>query len=268
MAYGVPFAREMRLGRLSRSASRRLLVVPLDHPISDGPLTGRERSLDDLIQVLSSNGADAVVLHKGSIRHVDPVRFRDLSLIVHLSASSSHAPDPHRKVLVTGVSEALRLGADAVSVHVNVGSNEEAGQLRDLGQVAAACDEWNVPLLAMMYPRGPKIADPPSPELIAHIATIAVELGADLVKLPFAGSAQGMAQVVAGCPVPVLVAGGPRADDDHVESLARTALDAGAAGLSIGRSIFDAPDPGRMTKLLSTLVHDHGQAKTFEGAAA
>nr|WP_255646218.1 2-amino-3,7-dideoxy-D-threo-hept-6-ulosonate synthase [Actinoplanes polyasparticus] len=259
----------MRLRRLAKSGNQRLLVVPMDHPISDGPLAVGKRGLDNLVDTLSRNGADAVVLHKGSLRQIDPFRFANLSLIVHLSASSSHAPDPDQKVLVTSVIEALRLGADAVSVHVNVGSSEEAAQLRDLGQVAAACDEWNMPLLAMMYPRGPKIADPAPPELIAHIASIAVELGADLVKLPFAGSVQEMGQVVAGCPIPILVAGGPRPDDDDdVKVLAQKALTAGVAGLSVGRSIFEAPDPGRMTKILSSLVHQYGQDKIAEGVMA
>ena len=120
-----------------------------------------------------------------------------------------HAPDPDAKYLVSGVAEALRLGADAISVHVNLGSAGEREQIADLGAVADACDRWNVPLLAMMYPRGPRIENPRDPELVAHAATLAMDLGADVVKVPFAGTAAEMADVVRACPVPLIVAGGP-----------------------------------------------------------
>src|SRR5207244_11143230 len=115
----------------------------------------------------------AVVRHTGCLRRIRPERLRDTSLIVHLSASTARAPDPDAKVLVATVEEALRLGADGVSVHVNLGSREEQRQLVDLAVVAEACDRWNVPLLAMMYPRGPRTPDPRDPPLVAHAVAVA-----------------------------------------------------------------------------------------------
>lgn len=102
-------------------------------------------------------GANAVLLHKGMVEAGHRGYGRDIGLIVHLSASTSLGPDPNHKVLVTTVEEAIKLGADAVSVHVNVGSEEEAEMLTKLGMVAEACREWSMPLLSMMYPRGKKL---------------------------------------------------------------------------------------------------------------
>ena len=150
------FARGLRLRRLFRRGDGRLLVVPLDHSVTDGPL---RRDLNSLLGELAGTGVDAVVLHKGSLRHVDHRWFGDMSLIVHLSVSTRHAPDPDAKYLVAHVEEALRLGADAVSVHVNLGSPQEARQIADLAAVAGECERWNVPLLAMVYARGPQITD-------------------------------------------------------------------------------------------------------------
>jgi len=181
------FARQLRLRRLYRHRAGRLLVVPLDHTVTTGPIV-HGGHLDDLVGPIARHGADAIVLHKGSLRHVDPAWFRDVALVVHLSASTAHALDPDAKRLVCGVEEALRLGADAVSVHVNLGAREEPRQLEDLAEVAEACERWSVPLLAMVYPRGPRVTDPADPERVAHAVTVAAELGADLVKTVYPGS--------------------------------------------------------------------------------
>jgi 2-amino-4,5-dihydroxy-6-oxo-7-(phosphonooxy)heptanoate synthase len=251
---GNSFARQVRLRRLHRHADQRLLVVPLDHSVTDGPIVTDGR-LDRLVGQLVGTGVDAVVLHKGSLRHLDPGWFATLAMVVHLSASTAHAPDPDSKYLVTSVEEALRLGADAVSVHVNLGSRDERRQVGDLAAVAEACDRWNLPLLAMMYPRGPKITNPRDPVLVAHAATLAADLGADIVKTPYVGSVQEMADITRGCPVPIVVAGGPRgAAPDLLASVAE-ALRGGAAGVAIGRNIFQAGDPGGVARQIADLVH-------------
>jgi 2-amino-4,5-dihydroxy-6-oxo-7-(phosphooxy)heptanoate synthase len=251
---GYHFSRAMRLHRLFRHGSK-LMIVPLDHSVTDGPITRRGMSIDQLVGDLAASGVDAVVLHKGSLRHVRPTRFGAMSLIVHLSASSHHARDPDAKYLVTSVEEALTLGADAVSVHINLGSLEEHRQIADLGAVAGSCDKWNVPLVAMVYPRGPQIASQYDPELIAHAATLAADLGADIVKTTYPGSRADMAEVTAACPIPVLVAGGPRAESaDQVLGFVEDALLGGAAGVAMGRNIFMAPDPRAMAGRVARLV--------------
>lgn len=249
------FARRLRLERLHRYDDARLFVVPLDHSVTNGPIAGR-RKLNGLIKQLTAGGVDAVVLHKGVLRHIDPRMFVDTALIVHLSASTQHALDPDAKYLVSSVEEALRLGADAVSTHVNLGSTEEQRQIADLAAVADACDRWNVPLLAMMYPRGPKIGNPRDPDLVAHAVTLAADLGADVVKTVPPDPPAALADIVAGCPVPVIVAGGaPVTDPNGVLFHVRTALDYGANGVAIGRNVFQAEDPMTMALLISDLIH-------------
>jgi 2-amino-4,5-dihydroxy-6-oxo-7-(phosphonooxy)heptanoate synthase len=179
-----------------------------------------------------------------------------MSLIVHLSASTIRAPDPNAKYLVADVDEALTLGADAVSVHVNLGSPEEQQQISDLAAVSRDCERWNVPLLAMVYARGPKISDSRSPELVAHAATLAADLGADIVKTDYAGSTERMAEVARACPIPLIVAGGPRASEgSEVLAHVSNALRGGAAGVAVGRNIFQAAQPGQMATAIARLVH-------------
>lgn len=250
-------AREVRLRRLFRHQPSRLMVCPLDHPISDGPSLPRGQTLDSLVGDLAASGVDAVVLHKGGLRHVRPERFTGLSLVVHLNASTARAQDPDAKYMVTDVAEAVRLGADAVSIHVNLGSADERQQIGDLGRVAELCDRWNLPLLAMMYARGPQVADPRDPELVAHAVTVAVDLGADIVKTVFTGSVAEMLDITSAAPVPVLVAGGPRMDDEgSVIAFVRAALLGGAAGVAMGRNIFRSEHPRKLAEVVSRLVHD------------
>jgi 2-amino-4,5-dihydroxy-6-oxo-7-(phosphooxy)heptanoate synthase len=248
------FARQVRLRRLHRHGDDRLFVVPLDHSVTDGPIV--RDSLDRLIGRLADGGVDVVVLHKGSVRRVAAERFAEMSLMVHLSASTAHAADPDAKYLVAGVEEALRIGADAVSVHVNLGSADERSQLADLAAVGDACDRWNVPLLAMVYPRGPRIDNPRDPVLVAHAATIAADLGADLVKTVYVGTVAEMRDVVRSCPIPVITAGGPLLSDEAaLLSRVDEVMGSGAAGIAMGRNIFQAADPGATARAVSAVVH-------------
>lgn len=247
------FARTLRLRRLHRHGAG-LLVVPLDHAVTSGPVAP-DRHRDDLVDEITANGADAIILHKGGVRYLRPEWFARSSLIVHLSAGTVRAPDPDARCLVADVAEALRCGADAVSVHVNLGSVEEQRQLRDLAVVAGACDRWNLPLLAMVYPRGPSVTDPTDPELVAHAVSVAVELGADIVKTVYPGSSA-LAEITRTCPIPILVAGGARRDStSDVMHLVTTAMRCGAAGVAIGRNIFATAAPGAMTKKIAEIVH-------------
>lgn len=249
------FARRLRCLRLHRHDDRRLFVVPLDHSVTSGPVAGR-RGLNQLIEQLAEGGVDAVVLHKGALRHLDPRTFARIALVVHLSASTDHAVDPDAKYLVSSVEEALRIGADAVSTHVNLGSAEEPRQIADMAAVSDACDRWNVPLVAMMYPRGPKITNPRDPDLVAHAVTLAADLGADVVKTVLPDPPSALADIAAGCPIPIVVAGGtPLTDPDQVISRVRASLDNGADGVAMGRNVFQAEDPLAMARQLSRAIH-------------
>jgi 2-amino-4,5-dihydroxy-6-oxo-7-(phosphonooxy)heptanoate synthase len=244
--------KSLRLARLSRPGDGRYLIIPLDHSVSDGPITdaaGFGRLVEDLV----AGGADGLVVHKGRARMIPADLLSACGLVIHLSASTAHAPDTDAKVLVGEVSEAVRLGADAVSAHVNVGSDTEAEQLRDLGRVASECDRWGMPLLAMIYPRGPRVHDPSMPELVSHAVAIAADLGADIVKTTMAAPVERMAEVVDGSPLPVLVAGGPASA--RLPEMAVAAMAVGCSGLAVGRGVFTSATPRRVVAELSGIVH-------------
>ena len=248
--------KRIRLERIIDRKTRRTVIVPMDHGLSMGPIQGLE-DMAATINSVAEGGANAVVLHKGIVRAGHRGYGRDIGLIIHLSGSTSLGPDPNSKVQVASVEEALALGADGVSVHINVGATNEPEQLRTLGEVAEACDRWGIPLFAMMYPRGPKVKNQHDPDLVAHAARVGAELGADIVKTVYTGDVNSFRKVVRGCPVPVVIAGGPKAATERdVLQMAADAIEAGAIGISIGRNIFQHRDPMRMTRALAKIVHE------------
>ena len=187
---------------------------------------------------------------------------RDIGLILHLSGSSILSPDPNNKVLVMTVEEALTMGADAVSVHINVGADNESEMFKTLGLVSKECVKWGMPLVAMMYPRGKKVKSEHNVEAVKLAARIGAELGADIVKTNYTGDIDTFKEVVDGCLVPVVVAGGPKTGTSR-EALQMVweALQAGGAGASIGRNVFQATDPIKMVSAMVKIVHEDCNVK-------
>ncbi|KAF5419907.1 MAG: fructose-bisphosphate aldolase / 2-amino-3,7-dideoxy-D-threo-hept-6-ulosonate synthase, partial [Candidatus Methanocomedens sp.] len=127
----------------------RTIIIPMDHGVGAGPIKGLT-DLSKMVNKVAQGGANAVLGHMGLPKYGHRGYGRDVGLIIHLSASTSLGPDPNHKVLVTSVEEAIKVGADAVSVHVNIGADDEAEMLQGLGITASKCDEWGMPLVAMM----------------------------------------------------------------------------------------------------------------------
>jgi fructose-bisphosphate aldolase / 2-amino-3,7-dideoxy-D-threo-hept-6-ulosonate synthase len=242
--------RDIRLSRILKKD--RMLCIPMDHGISNGPIPGLE-NIHSVIYQCEKAGLTCVLVNKGIIKTLP--RAIDIGLIVHLSGSTSIGPAPNGKVLMGSVEEALRLGADAVSVHINIGAKEEPEMLYNLGMISDKCDEWNIPLIAMMYPRGETIKNQYDPEIVAHTARIGAEAGADIVKSVYTGEVNSFRKVVKSCPVPIVIAGGPKAktDKDIVE-MCFGAMEAGAKGVTFGRNIFQHRNPPAIIHALSNII--------------
>jgi predicted phospho-2-dehydro-3-deoxyheptonate aldolase len=246
----------IRLERIIDRSSKRTIIIPLDHGTTLGPIPGLQ-DMKKIMHEVVEGGANAVVLHKGMVKAGHRGSGRDIGLIVHLSGSTILAPDPNHKVLVCSVEEAIQLGADGVSIHINLGAEDEALMLSDFGEVTRACERWGMPLLAMIYTRGEKIKNQFEAKYVKHAARVGAELGADVVKVNYTGSVESFAEVVSGCPVPVVIAGGEKMEsEEELLMMVEGALKAGASGVSIGRNIFQHKYPIRMLKAIAKLVHE------------
>ena len=248
--------RALRLERIVNRNTGRSIIVPLDHGVTVGPIYGLV-DLRDTVDKVAEGGANAVLMHKGLVRCGHREHGRDVGLIVHLSASTALSPYPNAKVLVGSVEDAIKLGADAVSVHVNIGDESERQMLADLGNVASRAAEWGIPVLAMVYARGPKIENEFDPQVVAHCARLGEELGADVVKVVYTGDIDSFSKVVDACCVPVVIAGGPKLENTRqLVQMVHDSIEAGGAGLSVGRNIFQADAPDRLVRALHQVVHE------------
>jgi len=252
--------KSIRIERIIDRNTGKTVIVPLDHGVTVGPIQGLI-DMGKTVDMVAEGGANAVLGHLGLPLHGHRGTGKDIGLILHLSASTSLGPDPNHKVLVNTVQWSLKMGADAVSVHVNVGAEDEAKMLEDLGKVAVECMEWGMPLLAMMYPRGPKIEDEADVSVIKHAARVGAELGADIIKCPYTGSVETFQEVVAGCPAPVVIAGGSKMSDEDTLRMIEGAMQAGAAGLSMGRNAFQHENPMKFVRAACAMVHERISAE-------
>jgi predicted phospho-2-dehydro-3-deoxyheptonate aldolase len=245
--------KDIRLAKILPFPGRKGCIVPVDHGATYGAISGIEKCYKT-IENVRSGGGTAIVLHKGMLARISQYpALLDANYIMHVSASTSFGKTQSEKVLVGTVEEAIRLGAVGVSVHVNLGVDKEPEMLRDFGIISEKCSEWGMPLLSMMYVTGAGN----NVTGIAHAARLAQELGSDLVKVDYPGSAEGMKQVINGVDIPVLIAGGSRINE--LEDFLRVVDEAvfgGASGVSIGRNIFQHKQTKRVTEAICNLLQE------------
>jgi DhnA family fructose-bisphosphate aldolase class Ia len=245
--------KQIRLNRIF-GMDGRTVIVAMDHGSAGiTPLDGL-KDPTRLVPVLIDNGADAILTTPG-IARLCAHQFGHAGLILRIDGGpSSQTGEWERIQVVLSVEDALRLGADAVIMMGIVGAPGETETLANLWKVAAACHAWGVPLIAEMLPGG-FTAKEVSIDQIAVAARLGAELGADLIKIRYQGPAENYRQVIESSYRPVIILGGSKQPLEMLANEARDALKAGAAGVAIGRNVWQDPDPGRITRMLKEAVH-------------
>ena len=252
--------KSVRLSRIGTGG--RFLVVPMDHGITLGAVKGL-KDIESTIDAVTRGGADSILTQKGIAPRVHDNN-NDAGYIVHLNGSTSIGPDENDKRPTGTVKDAIRAGADAVSFHINVGSEYEPSQLSTLSEVTSTAAEYGMPVLAMTYARGHDVREN-EPEAFAedlgHAVRLGEELGADVIKTAYSGDPGTFEHVVESTRLPVVIAGGSRGTDEETLAMVRGAMDAGAAGVSMGRSIFQHDDPEAITEAVAAVIHDDAAAE-------
>ena len=230
------------------------IFVPIDHAVSSFPEKGLE-NLSELIPSLSS--ANAIIAHKGVVSHYNSQN----NFIMHLSASTIHGgTHTDNKVLVGSVSEAKKRGAIGVSVQINLGSEYESEMIERMGKISRQALKENMPLLGMIYPRGPnlKIDENDVTKGVSHAVRLAFELGCDMVKVPWTGDKESFSLVCKSAPIPVLIAGGEHDGDfNNLLKIIEDAMDSGASGVCMGRQIFAAENIDERCKKIAQIIHQN-----------
>ncbi|TFG01829.1 MAG: fructose-bisphosphate aldolase [Promethearchaeota archaeon] len=247
--------KRIRMERIMNRETNKTIIVPMDHGLTVGPIKGIEKNLGETVNKIALGGANAVLGHIGIPLYAHRGYGPDIGLILHLSGSTSLSPDSNYKVLVNTVLEAVKLGADGVSLHINVGTKSDPEMLETLGRVSRECREFGMPLLAMMYPRGENIEDEYDVEVVKIAARVAAELGADIVKTNWTGDPDSFKEVVNGCMAPVIIAGGEKSDIKGILEITKQSIEVGGSGVAYGRNVFQTEDSTKVVRALCLIVH-------------
>jgi DhnA family fructose-bisphosphate aldolase class Ia len=249
--------KELRLGKIF-AKDKKTLIVPLDHGIVSGPVKGLEfprKTIDEL----KKGGADAFIVTYGMIRNFYKC-FEGYGVILRMDGGpSDYANDMEATDLMCTVEDALRIGADAVITSTWLGGPHEARTVASAMRLAAQCDAWGMPLIIETFVSSEIDL---TVESVSMAARIGCELGADAIKTYLVGDATEYRKVTESCYCPVVVLGGEKADDELlVLKWTKTAIEAGAAGTSIGRNVFQHKNPQGVTKAMRAIIHENASVE-------
>ncbi len=242
------------------AADGKALVVAMDHARTHGVIAGLEDP-GAVIDAAVEGGADAVMTTLGVVKRFRERLMGRIPTILRLDGGPSLYREDWLAYtewdLLHSVEDALLLGVDGVVVMAFVGCPVELQTYRIVASVASDCMRVSLPLLVEALPCAcERIPDPKAAEAMASAARLGFEHGADLIKTYYTGTPESFALVVENCPVPVLVAGGPRMDTaEETLQVVHQAMQAGAAGVVFGRNIWQNPNPVGMIRALRAIIH-------------
>jgi DhnA family fructose-bisphosphate aldolase class Ia len=250
-------AENHRLNHIFRDDGR-VLIVAMDHASLYGAMPGLENP-GEVIRRIRQGGADAILTTYGVSKQFAE-EIGGMGLILRADGGISLlAKEPEPLSLLYGAEDALRLGADAIGCMGMPGSKFEGKTLAYLADLVAECSEWNLPVMAEMLPGG--FQDPDklwTAENLAHACRIGAEMGVDFIKTAYSGDVDSFRRVVEQVYVPLVVLGGRRSDDPReLLTSVHGAIQAGTAGVAIGRNIYQYPAPEKITAAVAAIIHDN-----------
>lgn len=238
-----------RFSSILQPATGRCVMLAVDHGYFQGPTTGLEQPGRVIKPLLPY--ADALMLTRGVLRNcVDPAA--RVPIVLRVSGGTSVLKDDlSDEELTVSMEEAIRLNAACVTMSIFVGSPHEKASLTNLGRLVDEAQGYGLPVLAVTAVGKEMVRDA---RYLSLACRIAAELGAHFVKTYYC---EGFEKVVGGCPVPVIIAGGKKIEEREALKLAYHAVRDGAAGVDMGRNIFQSQWPVEMIRAVRTIVHDN-----------
>lgn len=240
-----------RLSRLIQEDGR-VLFIPIDHGYFQGPTRKLEKPGETIKPLLPY--ADAIMLTRGILRNcIDPNVTKPI--ILRVSGGASVVGDAlSNEGQISSIREILRLNVAAVSMSLYIGSKHEHQTLMNFARLVDECEDYGIPVMAVTAVG--KELEKREARYLALCCRIAAELGARVVKTYYC--TENFEKVVQGCPVPIVIAGGPRADSEvDVFGFVYAALQKGAIGVNLGRNIWQTDYPVAMARSMRALIHDN-----------
>lgn len=252
--------KEVRMSRLVNPKSNKMMAITVDHATSRGiaPLTGLHHVQDTIDKIILGR-PDAMTLTKGIAEHCMWNHAGEVAMLMKISNYSPVAPT--RDTVFGTVDEAIRMGADAVSMGCMTLGDFQGEQFEAIGRVSEECMRKGMPLIGHVYPKGESVKpeDRTAWENIAYCVRSACELGMDIIKTTYTGDPDSMAKVVATVPSTfrIVIQGGDACKtlDDYLQ-MTREAMDCGVGGVTMGRFAWDYKDVTALVIALRYIIHE------------
>lgn len=236
-----------RLARIFNPASGRTVMLAFDHGYFQGPTTGLERIDLNIVPLIPH--ADVLMCTRGALRTVIPASSTN-AVVLRCSGGQSILTELSRELIAVDIEDAIRINAAAITTQIYIGAEYEHQSIKNLVQLIDTGNKYGIPTMAVTGVGAEMKRD----ERYFSLATrIAAELGAHYVKSYFIED--GFERVCAGCPVPIVIAGGKKLPELDALTMAYKAIDQGAAGVDMGRNIFQSDDPVAMIQAVGAVVH-------------
>jgi putative autoinducer-2 (AI-2) aldolase len=244
---GLDWGMQSRLARVFRPGDGRTVMLAIDHGYFQGPTSGLERV--DLSVVPLLRHADALMTTRGMVRSTIPPA-SGTPIVLRASGGPSILKELSDEYIAVGMEDAVRINACAVAVQVFIGGEFETQSVRNMTRLVDEGQRYGVPVLAVTAVGKELTRDARYLRLATRICA---ELGAHVVKTYYC--APDFDTVTAACPVPVVMAGGKKLPELDALTMAYRAVEEGAAGVDMGRNIFQSDDPVAMIRAVGAVVH-------------
>jgi 3-hydroxy-5-phosphonooxypentane-2,4-dione thiolase len=239
---------QSRLARIFRPSSRRTVMLAIDHGYFQGPTTGLERVDLSIVPLLPY--ADALMTTRGMVRSTIPPA-SGTPIVLRASGGPSVLRELSNEQIAVGMEDAVRVNACAVAVQVFIGGEYETQSVRNMTRLVDAGQRYGIPVLAVTAVGKELTRDARYLRLATRICA---ELGAHFVKTYYCEP--DFDTVAAACPVPLVMAGGKKLPERDALAMAYHAISSGAAGVDMGRNIFQSEAPEAMIRAVGAVVHE------------
>lgn len=238
---------QSRLARIFNPQDNKTVMLAFDHGYFQGPTTGLER-IDINIAPLFEH-TDVLMCTRGILRAQVPVA-TNKPVVLRASGANSILTELSNEAVAVAMDDAVRLNVSAVAAQVYIGTEHEHQSIKNIIKMVDAGMRVGMPVMAVTGVGKDMARDQ---RYFSLASRIAAEMGANIIKTYFVE--EGFERITAGCPVPIVIAGGKKLPENEALDMCFRAIDQGASGVDMGRNIFQSEDPVAMMKAIRAVVH-------------
>lgn len=238
-----------------------ILILAYDHGLEHGPHdfdpVPATMNPETVFDIATHEAVTGLAVQKGVAEAFYPSYSEDVNLLAKVNGTSNLWMGEHDTAVNWSVDYAAELGAEAIGFTLYGGSNHEVEMAEEFREVQEAARDADLPVVMWSYPRGQGVKSDTKDSVIAYASRLALELGADVAKVKYPGSREAMEWVVdAAGPVHVIMSGGSKTDDLSFLESVEAVMNAGGAGLAVGRNVWQRENAREMLDALNRVIHE------------